>query len=88
LLYIILYAVVGGMKSFMGPLYGCFFFIGLPQFLKYIPNYDPKVEPVIFGSILLLTVRFMPGGISALIQRVSEVIKGLHRRKSKEYAAT
>jgi len=88
MLYIILYAVVGGMKSFMGPLYGCFFFIGLPQFLKYIPNYDPKVEPVIFGSILLLTVRFMPGGISALLQRISEVIKGLHRRKVKEYAAT
>jgi len=88
MLYIILYAVVGGMKSFMGPVYGCFLFMGMPVFLKYIPNYDPKVEPLIYGGILLLAVRFMPGGISAFLQRVAEALKGLHRKKGKEYAAT
>lgn len=88
LLYIILYAVVGGTRSFMGPVYGCVLFIGFPVFLKYIPNYDPKIEPLIFGSILLLTIRFMPEGISGFIQRVSKKIKGLRRKEIKEYAAT
>ena len=88
LLYIILYAVVGGTKSFMGPVYGCVIFLGFPVFLKYIPDYDPKIEPLIFGGILLLTVRFMPDGISGFIQRISKKIKGLHRKEIKEYAAT
>jgi len=87
LLYIITYAVVGGTRSVMGPVYGCLLLLGMPVLLKYIPDYDPKIEPIIYGSVLVLTVRFMPEGISGLLQRISERVKGAYGRRYKEYAA-
>jgi len=88
MLYIIVYAVVGGLGHYMGPLYGSAFLISLPAFLKHIPGYDPKIEPIIYGGILVVIMKLWPDGIAGLIQRAIGIIKRLRRRNDKEYAVT
>jgi len=80
-IYILIYAVVGGLGSFMGPVYGVVFLVGLPVLLRQMPNYDPKAEPLILGIVLIITLITCPGGLSSLCQRILPLIR--HLRKDK-----
>ena len=65
-----MYAVVGGLKHTTGPVCGVILLVGLPVLLKQIPNYDPKVEPLIFGMFLIFTIILFPGGLTSLPERI------------------
>jgi branched-chain amino acid transport system permease protein len=72
----LMYAVVGGLQSVWGPVVGCTVMIFIPVILRLIPNYDPVVEPIIFGAILILVMRFEPDGFVGLYQKVRMRTKG------------
>jgi branched-chain amino acid transport system permease protein len=72
---ILVYAVVGGLKDRFGPVCGVVFLMGLSFVLKQIPNYDPKVEPLILGSFLIIAVIGFPGGLVSLPQRIRSVVR-------------
>lgn len=52
--------VVGGMQSLWGPVFGAILFTWLPEYLRAYKDYDI----IIFGTILILTMMFMPKGIA------------------------
>lgn len=89
-LYLVLYPVVGGLMSFRGPIWGVVFLMALPIGLKEIPGYDPKIEPIIFGSILVVVMLFLPSGLVSLPARAMALYNKLRKVRPKEveeYAA-
>jgi branched-chain amino acid transport system permease protein len=58
-------AVVGGMRSKIGPILGAVVVIILPQLLTSLHQF----EPVLYGTILLGFLIFLPHGLAGLIER-------------------
>jgi ABC-type branched-subunit amino acid transport system permease subunit len=76
----------------MGPVYGVIILLALPIGLKEIPGYDPKIEPIILGSILVLIMLTMsegfvsaPGKVWLLIQKART---WLRREEVDEYGTS
>lgn len=67
----LLMVIVGGKGFLLGPLFGAFIFTVIPQFLWM----SPEVQLLVFGVILVLSIKFMPKGIAYLIKFVSTKIK-------------
>jgi branched-chain amino acid transport system permease protein len=61
-------AVVGGIASISGALYGAAFI----QFIPNITDYLSKAAPwAIYGIILILFMRVVPEGIAGFVRRIS-----------------
>lgn len=65
MVYLIIWVVVGGTATFWGPI------IGLVVMTVAFETTRPLLEwrPVLFGSILILFLIFMPGGIESLLAK-------------------
>jgi len=58
----LLMAQIGGFGTLFGPISGAVLITGLPEFLQDAQMY----EPVIFGGILILSMLFLPGGLTSI----------------------
>ena len=65
-LYVVVYTAIGGTGSLYGPVVGCFTLILLPALLHYVPGYEPVLEPLIYGSILIIILLLLPAGLVSL----------------------
>jgi branched-chain amino acid transport system permease protein len=65
-IYVIIYLVVGGMKSFAGPIIGAFIFTILPEVLRPLKEF----QPYFFAGSLMLIIFFMPEGLVGLPKRI------------------
>ena len=65
-IYVIIYLVVGGMKSFAGPIIGAFIFTILPEILRPLKEF----QPYFFAGSLMLIIFFMPEGLVGLPKRM------------------
>jgi len=70
LMLTLLYAVIGGVYSVWGPVYGVVIMTGITTGLTYIPNYDPKIGPIILGVTLIVVMMRFPNGISFLLESI------------------
>jgi branched-chain amino acid transport system permease protein len=57
--------VVGGMSGITGPILGSIFLVPLPEFLRGFVQY----QRVFYGLVLILTLLFMPMGLSGILRR-------------------
>jgi branched-chain amino acid transport system permease protein len=67
----LLMVIVGGKGFLLGPLFGAFIFIVIPEFLWM----SPEVQLLVFGVILVLSIKFMPKGIANLIKAIRSKIQ-------------
>lgn len=67
----VLMNVLGGINSIAGPIIGAFIVSPLPEFLRGFVAY----QVALYGLILVVVVRFVPGGIVSLFQ----FLKVLHK---------
>ncbi|WAP69840.1 branched-chain amino acid ABC transporter permease [Jiella pelagia] len=58
--------VTGGRLSLAGPLIGAIFLVPLPEFLRSAQQY----QHIIYGVVLILVLRFLPGGLAALPRKL------------------
>jgi len=63
--------VLGGMSNIWGAVAGAFFLTILPQFLHVFE----KFEVLIFGSILVLCMMFLPQGLAGGLQRLWKLFR-------------
>ena len=68
-IYILIYMIVGGAGSFIGPIIGATFLTVLPEVARPLESYMPFV----FAAILILVIFLMPEGLVGLPQRVRSV---------------
>jgi branched-chain amino acid transport system permease protein len=84
LMLILLYAVIGGVYSVWGPIYGVVIMTGITTGLTYIPNYDPKTGPIILGVTLIVVMLRFPNGISFLLESIPGWLRKASRKKENE----
>lgn len=73
MLYLLIYLVVGGTKTFWGPIIG----VGVMQTVFEVTRPFAQIRPVFFGLAIILVLIFMPGGIEGLIPKLGEKFKSL-----------
>ena len=71
-LTMLIYAVIGGTSTVAGPVVGCAVMLILDEVLRPIQQY----VPIVLGSILIMVLLFVPGGLITLPQRVRIWFKG------------
>jgi branched-chain amino acid transport system permease protein len=69
---VMMYAIVGGMGSILGPVIGAAFLTALPEFLPFGAGF----KNILFAAIVLLTLFFMPEGIISLPRLIRKGISG------------
>jgi len=65
-IYCLIFVLVGGAGSVLGPLLGSFFLTLVPEFLRVAREY----EPVVYAIILILVMFLLPGGLITLPARL------------------
>lgn len=65
---VVIYSVVGGMGTIVGPIIGAGVMIPIPEFLRGFVAY----QIALYGLILILILRFFPAGIWGTIKRVAQ----------------
>jgi branched-chain amino acid transport system permease protein len=60
--YALIYVVVGGEASFIGPIIGAVLLTMIPEIARELKEF----MPLIFGGLLIFAVFFMPNGIVGL----------------------
>ncbi len=66
MVYLIIWVVVGGVKTFWGPLIG----VASMSFVFELSRPLQEWRPALFGLILILFLVFLPGGLETLIARI------------------
>lgn len=69
---IIIFVVIGGMRSLSGPIMGA---IGVRVLMELLREYS-EVRIVILSAIVILLMRFSRGGLKEIIQRVRKLLHG------------
>lgn len=64
----LLYAIVGGISSWVGPILGAGFLTFLPELQRQIGVEAGWLRPFINGLILLVVILFLPGGLAGLLR--------------------
>ncbi|MGH7075853.1 MAG: branched-chain amino acid ABC transporter permease [Stellaceae bacterium] len=68
---LVIMAVMGGMRSFWGPLIGAIIFIGIQD---YISSYFPNNWESFIGALFVIAVIFFPNGILGIIRRRTKAV--------------
>jgi branched-chain amino acid transport system permease protein len=70
-LYMLMYAVIGGTGSVLGPIVGCFILLSLDEILRPLKEY----VPIILGAILIVVLLFLPGGLITVPERIRSLFQ-------------
>lgn len=68
--------IIGGMGTVWGPVIGAVLMTPLGEFLRfYLGTIQQGLNYVVYGIVLILTVKFIPGGIVSLLSPIFNRIK-------------
>lgn len=70
--------VIGGSASILGTIFGAIYFVLVPNLANEI---NPSLTALFSGAILLAVLFLVPGGIVSLPRRITQVARGLARRR-------
>ena len=73
-IYCLIFVIVGGVGSVLGPFLGSLFMTLVPEFLRVAKEY----EPVVYAIILILIMFLLPGGLVTLPDRLRGKEKKTH----------
>jgi len=79
-LWLVMYVLIGGINSFIGPIIGTFILVLIPEFARDLKIYVPFISAV----ILLIVVFLMPQGLVSL----PRLIKSAFTERKKEKRVT
>lgn len=75
-LYLLIWVVVGGYATFVGPIIGVTFFTILGELMRPLGAW----MPLVYGCILIITLLFLPDGLESLPRRISPLVEKLGMR--------
>lgn len=70
-IYILIYMIVGGRRSFAGPIIGAIILTFLPELARPLKEY----QPFVFAGVLMLIIFFLPDGLVSLPQRLRKIVR-------------
>ncbi len=69
MVYLIIWVVVGGVKTYWGPLIGVFSMSLVFELTRPLQEW----RPLLFGLVLILSLVYMPGGLESQIYRIKSI---------------
>jgi branched-chain amino acid transport system permease protein len=75
-LYLLIWVVVGGYRTFFGPILGVTFFTIFGEWMRVFGAW----MPLVYGCILIVTLLFLPEGLESLPRRLAPMMKKLGKR--------
>ncbi|RBI64988.1 branched-chain amino acid ABC transporter ATP-binding protein [Vreelandella sulfidaeris] len=76
---IVLFALVGGLGTVFGPLYGTILLVPITELARgWLGSSAIGLHGFVYGVVLILVVLFMPDGIMSIFQRYLPTSKGRH----------
>ena len=82
MLYVLVWVIVGGTRTFYGPILGVVTLSIVDEFIREFEEY----RPLIYGVILILTVRFLPQGLESLVLKALAAMRARDARVSQPVA--
>ncbi len=82
---ILVYAIVGGVASFIGPVVGAWLITLIPEFIRNVRPFGVEPGPAalfINGAVLLLVMLFLPNGLVSLGGDLRRRLRGMKRRNN------
>jgi len=87
MVYVLIWAIVGGTATFYGPILGVVVLTILNEVVLRSLGVD-EMRPMFYGAILILFILFLPNGLESLVVRAKEWIAGRrHKRAAAEQPA-
>lgn len=83
MVYILIWAIVGGTATFYGPILGVVALTVLNEVVLRALDVD-QMRPMFYGAILIVSILFLPNGLESLVPRIKGWIAG---RKEKPAVA-
>ena len=82
MVYVLIWAIVGGTATFYGPIIGVVVLTVLNEVVLRALGVD-EMRPMLYGAILIVSILFLPNGLESLVPRLKDWIA---RRKTKPVA--
>ncbi len=82
MLYVLVWVIVGGTRTFYGPILGVVTLSIIDEFIREFDQY----RPLIYGLILILTVRFLPHGLESLVLKALAMLRARNSQVSQPVA--
>jgi branched-chain amino acid transport system permease protein len=86
MVYILIWAIVGGTATFYGPIIGVVTLTVLNEIVLRGLGVD-EMRPMFYGAVLIIAILFMPNGLEGLVPKVKEWIAGRRRKNDKRSLA-
>jgi branched-chain amino acid transport system permease protein len=80
MVYILIWAIVGGTAMFYGPILGVVTLTVLNEVVLRALNVD-QMRPMLYGVILILFILFLPNGLESLVPKVKAWIAGRRQKR-------
>lgn len=73
--FVLVFVITGGAGTIYGTMIGVFTVTVLLKLLHHLPGFNPVWEPLFLGCILLIVMKFVPGGLIGLPARIASLSK-------------
>jgi branched-chain amino acid transport system permease protein len=83
MVYVLIWAIVGGTATFYGPIIGVVTLTILNEVVLRAVGVD-EMRPMLYGAILIVSILFLPNGLESLVPKIKSWIAG---RKGKRTVA-
>lgn len=69
MVYILIWAIVGGTATFYGPILGVVALTVLNEVVLRALNID-QMRPMLYGAILIVSILFLPQGLESVVPKI------------------
>lgn len=81
MVYILIWAIVGGTATFYGPILGVVALTVLNEVVLRALDVD-QMRPMLYGGILIVSILFLPNGLESLVPRIRGWIAGRRHKRA------
>jgi branched-chain amino acid transport system permease protein len=81
MVYILIWAIVGGTATFYGPILGVVALTVLNEVVLRALDVD-QMRPMLYGAILIVSILFLPNGLESLVPRIRGWIAGRRHKRA------
>ena len=80
MVYVLIWAIVGGTATFYGPIIGVVVLTVLNEVVLRAFQLD-EMRPMFYGAILIASILFLPNGLESLVPKVKAWFAGIGRKR-------
>jgi len=81
MLYVLIWAIVGGTATFYGPILGVATLTILNEVVLRALGVD-EMRPMFYGALLIIAILFLPNGLESLVPRIKGWIAGRRQKRA------